>query len=273
MEIPANPIEKEGYILEFSDEFVTKHLDTEKWLPHYLPQWSHPEASKAYYALKNNQLHLNITKNQQPWSSKYTGNLRVSSLQTGCRSGVVGSSVGQHPFRDDLIVKESQHPRKYYLPQYGYFEVRLKAVALAGYMCAFWMIGFEDKPKHSAEICICELRGEHISSENCINGYGLHPFKDTNITDEFYEDRFDIDATHFHIYAADWTPTHIDFYIDNKKVRTINQSPNYPMQFMLNIFELPDALSSESKNASFPKTMVVDYVRGYKKISYNKDKL
>lgn len=38
------------------------------------------------------------------------------------------------------------------------------------------------------------------------------------------------------------------------------------MQFMLNIYELPDALTEPSRNAPFSKTMTVDYVRGYRQI-------
>lgn len=264
-DFPPNPINKVGYQLEFSDEFDSTELDQSKWFPHYLPQWTHKQQSKAYYSLADNHLHLHITDAQQPWSQEYTGELRVSSLQTGCFSGAAGSAVGQHPFRPDLIVKEAQPSRTLYTPQYGYFEVRLKAVGLAGYMCAFWMIGVEEKPNQSAEICICELRGEHISSTQSVNGYGVHPFNDPLITDEFYEDKVDIDATNFHIYAANWTPEYVDFFIDNQKVRRIVQSPNYPMQFMLNIFELPNVLTELSSNAPFPKTMIVDYVRGYRK--------
>jgi hypothetical protein len=51
----------------------------------------------------------------------------------------------------------------------------------------------------------------------------------------------------------------IDFYVDNQRIRRINQSPGYPMQFMLAIYELPGA----GVNAVYPKKFVVDYVRGY----------
>ena len=266
-DFPANPEEKDGYVLEFCDNFEGEALDTRKWLPYYLPQWSSKEQTRARYRVQDGQLQLRLEADQEPCSPEYTGNLRVSSLQTGCLSGPVGSPRGQHPFRDDLIVREAQPTLRHYTPQYGYFEVRLKAVALPGYMCALWLIGFEEEAEQSAEICICELRGEHITAAGSVNGYGVHPFNDPAIKDEFYEDVLDIDASNFHIYAADWTPNQIDFYSDDVKVRTITQSPDYAMQFMLNIYELPDALTPEAKNAPFPKTMVVDYVRGYRRDS------
>jgi len=261
----ANPEAKEGYELEFCDNFGGTELNTTKWLPYYLPQWSSRENTKPRYNLQDGYLQLHIEADQKPWSPEHDGDLRVSSLQTGCFSGEVGSSIGQLPFKEGLVVKEAQPTVKLYTPQYGYFEVRLKAVPLSGYMCAFWMIGFAERPEQTSEICICEIKGEHISSERSVIGYGVHPFNDPNIKDEFYEDAFDIDASSFHVYAAEWTPEGIDFYIDNQKIRRIEQSADYPMQFMLNIYEVPDSLTPEARNASFPKTMVVDYVRGYKR--------
>ena len=262
---PANPRDKAGYFLEFSDKFQGAALDRNKWLPYYLPQWASRAQTQARYEVKNDQLHLSIEADQTPWTPEYDGDLRVSSLQTGCFSGAVGSSRGQHPFKDDLVVKEAQPTTRLYTPRYGFFEVRLKAVPLAGYMGALWMIGFEETPEQSAEICICEIKGEGVGTDSSVIGYGVHPFNDPDITDEFYEDELEIDASNFHVYAAEWTPERVDFYVDNQKMRTVEQSPGYAMQFMLNIYELPDSLTAESRDAPFPKTMVVDYVRGYRK--------
>lgn len=264
---PANPEEKAGYQLEFCDNFNRPHLDTGKWLPYYLPQWSSRERTRARYSLRDDQLQLHIEEDQEPWSPEYNGDIRVSNLQTGCCSGALGSNRGQHPFRTDLVVREEQPALKLYAPRYGYFEVRLKAVPLAGYLSALWLIGVEEEAEQSAEICICEIFGEHVTPEGSTIGYGLHPFNDPTVTDEFYQDMLPIYAADFHIYAADWTPERVDFYVDNQKVRTIAQSPRYPMQLMLNLYELPDALTPESKKTPFPKTMTVDYVRGYRKLA------
>jgi beta-glucanase (GH16 family) len=121
------------------------------------------------------------------------------------------------------------------------------------------MIGYEDTPEKCGEINMFEIFGQDISAASTKVGYGLHPWADPNLTDEFYQDPLEIDATKFHVYAHEWTPTHIDFYVDNQKISRINQSPNYPMQFMLSIYELPEA----DINTAYPKEFVVDYVRGY----------
>ncbi|MEM6429624.1 MAG: glycoside hydrolase family 16 protein [Deinococcota bacterium] len=265
-DFPANPKDKAGYHLQFCDDFQGDSLNTANWLTTYLPQWASRASTQPRYSLVNGQLHLRIDQDQQPWSPEYNGNIRVSNLQTGCYSGPVGSRLGQHPFRNDLIVKEAQPTVKLYTPTYGYIETRLKAVALPGYLSALWMIGVEEDPSQSAEICICEIKGENVGAHTSQIGYGLHPFNDPTITDAFYEDLIDINAAQFHVYAVDWMPDKVAFYIDNEHIRTIPQSPTYSMQLMLNIYELPDALAPASSAAPFPKTMIVDYVRGYQKV-------
>ncbi|MDJ0756858.1 MAG: glycoside hydrolase family 16 protein [Ardenticatenaceae bacterium] len=266
-DFPANQKEKSGWKLEFSDDFEQTTLDTRNWLPYYLPQWSSRANTEARYTFQNGRLQLHIEEDQQPWSREYNGEIRVSNLQTGCFSGPLGSQAGQHSFRSDLVVREVQPAVRLFTPTYGFIEVRLKAVPLPGYLSALWMIGFEDDPAHSAEICICEIKGENVGSQTSRIGYGVHPFNDPHIQDEFYEDLFDIDASYFHVYAVDWMPDRIDFFIDNQKVKTITQTLNYPMQLMLNLYEIPDALTTASRETPFPKTMEVDYVRGYQKIT------
>jgi hypothetical protein len=47
-------------------------------------------------------------------------------------------------------------------------------------------------------------------------------------------------------------------------VKTVEQSPAYPMQLMLNIYEFP---AEAAEGGSYPKEFVVDYVRGYRPLS------
>ncbi len=100
-------------------------------------------------------------------------------------------------------------------------------------------------------------------------GTGVHPWGDPALVDAFFEDPLPIDATRYHIYAAEWTPTQIDFYIDNQKIRTIEQSPSYPMQFMLGIYERPeqsDGIVVRNPPELYPKTFTIDYFRAYQPI-------
>jgi beta-glucanase (GH16 family) len=112
--------------------------------------------------------------------------------------------------------------------------------------------------------------GNEAGSESSLVRYGVHPWSDPALREKFYIERFEIDITQFHIYAVEWTPDHIDFFIDNVKIKTIQQSPRYPMQFMLGIFELPYEGAWNGPydpRAPYPKRFTIDYVRGYQPIA------
>lgn len=265
---PANPLEKPGYRLEFHDEFDGNAVDDGKWIACHLPQWSSSRQSAASLRFENGHLVLSIGADQQPWCPEYDGDIRVSSLQTGVFSGPLGSTSGQHRFNRESVVREAQANRALYTPTYGYFETRLKGVKEAGYHVALWMIGYEDVPENSAEICICEIFGKHVTAGTSKVGVGVHPFGDERIVDDFREVELPIDISEFHVYAAEWTPTHIDFFVDNQLIRTVHQSPGYPMQFMLGIYERPKETRPQSEGGSpaYPKDFVVDYVRAYQPV-------
>ncbi|MEQ9298428.1 MAG: glycoside hydrolase family 16 protein [Cyclobacteriaceae bacterium] len=266
-DFPPNPIGKEGYTLEFNDDFEATSLDTEKWFPYYLPQWSSREKSATNYRMGMRSLILKIDEEQAPWCPEFNGQVKVSSLQTGTFSGELNSIYGQHRVSPDCEVREEQKTEKLYTPKYGYFEIRARALKSNNNVCAFWMIGFEEEPEKSAEICIMEIKGQNIIGDKSINGYGLRAFADTTLDDEFYEESFDIDASQFHTYAAEWKPSAIDFFIDNKKVKSVRQSPAYEMQFMLNIYEVPTDLKLGDLEMSYPKEFEIDYVRAYQPIN------
>lgn len=262
-DFPANPIEKPGYRLDFHDEFDGPVLDTQKWLPFYLPHWSTRERSAPRYALENGNLILQITEDQQPWCPEFDGEVKCSSIQTGQFSGPVGSRIGQHRFSPACTVREAQKNVELYVPQYGYFEMRAKGVRNPRNHVALWMIGYEDTPERSGEIAIFEIMGAHISEGSSRVGHGVRKWGDPALSDAFYEEFFPVDATRYHTYALEWAPRGLDFYIDNVKIKTLAQSPSYPMQFMLNIYELQGSASAEDR---YPKTFAVDYFRAYQPI-------
>ncbi|MFM9839000.1 MAG: glycoside hydrolase family 16 protein [Cyclobacteriaceae bacterium] len=259
-DFPANEILKAGYILDFNEGFNQNIIDTSKWIPYYLPQWSSREKSRPNYKLANGQLILKITEDQEPWCSEFNGEIKCSSLQTGLFSGEVGTTIGQHRFNPLCIVRESQKTARLYTPLYGYIEIRARVEMGSNNVAAFWMIGFEETPEKSGEICIMEVKGENIKNNQFVNGYGIHPFGDMNLKEEFFEDKVDFDPSVFNIYAAKWQPNQVDFYINNKLIRTINQSPNYVMQLMLNIYEIP---TEQKETGPYPKRFIVEYIRGY----------
>jgi hypothetical protein len=263
MHSAARSLSRAGYDLEFEDTFEGDSLDESRWVPHYLPHWSSRERSAARYELGGGRLRLLIEADQEPWCPEWDGNVRVSSLQTALFAGPVGSTVGQHRFSPDAVVRETQRNVRLYTPQYGLFEVRAKALDDPLAMVALWMIGYGDQPDRSGEICVCEIFGRDVGPSEVAVGMGVHPFGDPRIVDEFAAERLPIDAREFHVYAAEWTPEHVAFFVDDQPVKVVRQSPSYPMQLMLDIYEFAD--DAERTPAAYPKEFVVDYVRGYRR--------
>jgi hypothetical protein len=260
----VDPVSKAGYELELEDTFDGDTLDQSRWLPCYLPQWSSREASAARYQVGGGALRLLIEADQQPWCPEWDGQNRTSTLQTGVFAGPVGSPVGQSRFKPDLVVRQAQRPARLYTPQYGLFELRAKALEDPRCMVALWMIGYEDAPERSAEICVCEIFGRNVKDGTVGVGMGLHRWFDPSIREEFSVEPIAMDVDQFHVYAAEWTPDHVAFFVDHRLVRTVEQSPAYPMQFMLGIFEFPDDGQASQASYPYPKQFVVDYFRGYR---------
>lgn len=252
-----------GTAADFVDHFDGSDLDTEVWIPHYLPQWSSRAESAATYELAGSELRLTIPAEQGLWCPDDHDPLRVSGVQSGVFSGEVGSTIGQQPYRDGLVVRESQPARWGWTPEYGLLEVRARMELSPRSMAAVWMVGLEDEPSRSAEICIFEVFGDALSAEGddptAAVGMGVHPFRDPSITDDFAAPRVAIDVTEPHVYAADWRPGRVDFHVDGRHIRTVRQAPDYPMQMMVAVFDFPEKAGLAP--AEHVPLLAVDYVR------------
>jgi hypothetical protein len=250
-----------GYELDVEDRFEGDDLDGTRWLPHHLPHWSSREQSAARYELADGCLHLLIQADQQPWCPEFDGATRVSSLQTGIFAGPVGSATGQHRFSPHAVVREAQENVRLYTPQYGVLVARARALADPDTMVALWMIGYEDRPERSAEICVFEIFGRNVEPGAVSIGMGVHPFGDPSLVGDFETVRLPIDVEEFHEYAAGWTPDGVTFFIDGRAVRSVDQSPRYPMQLMLGIYEFGEQARPRDR---YPKRFVVDWFRAYR---------
>ena len=230
-----------------------------------MPQWSSRAESAATHVTGGSELRLTIPPEQGLWCPADHDPLRVSGIQSGVFSGPVGSTIGQQPFRDGLVVREAQPAQWGWTPHYGLLEVRARMDLSPRSMASVWMVGLEDQPTRCGEICVFEVFGEALRAEDggptAAVGMGVHPFRDPALTDEFDAPELAIDVAEFHVYAANWQPGQVDFLVDGQHVKTVHQAPDYPMQMMVAVFDFPAKAASAPQPDHVPE-LAVDFVRG-----------
>jgi hypothetical protein len=241
--------------LEFEDTFDEPELDRSRWLPYYLPHWSSRDRAAARYELGDGCLRLRIDPGQEPWCPEWDGDVRVSSLQTGQFSGPPGSAIGQHRFHLEAVVREEQESVRLYTPRYGRVELRARASDEPDAMVALWLIGFEDEPQRSGELCVCEIFGRDVTPDEAVVGLGVRRFADPELEDDFHRVSVGLDALDFHDYAAEWSPGGATFFVDGEEVARVARAPAYPLQLMLSLYAFAPVRR--------PVEFTVDHVRGY----------
>ncbi len=259
---PGDRLDLSAFELAVDEQFDGDELDRSRWLPHYTPHWASREATLARYEISGATLKLRIDADTSPWSPEFDGEVRVSHLQTGQFSGPAGSRMGQHRYRAGLVVREEQPEARLWLPRFGVIEARVRAIRHPDAMVALWPIGFEHSPEDSGEICVFEIFGRDLDDHGGLVGVGVKPQNDPRLALEFEQVRVEGDLTEFHDYAVEWLADRLRFFIDGRLVKTVHQSIAYPVQLMLDVYELPsDAPRDTSRH---PLVFEVAHVREYR---------
>ncbi len=161
---------------------------------------------------------------------------------------------------------------------YGRFEARIKIPAGQGMWPAFWMLGKDigtvGWPK-CGEIDIME----NIGKEPGIVHGSLHGPSTIGRTSDasapFSLPAGQNFAADFHLYAVEWEPGTIRFYVDSNLYATFNQSQwpasgtwvfDHPFFLILNVAVGGDWPGAPDNSTIFPQQMLVDYVRVYSKM-------
>jgi len=160
--------------------------------------------------------------------------------------------------------------------KFGRFEARIKIPHGQGIWPAFWMLGDDIAKKgwpKCGEIDIMENIGKEPSIvHGTIHGPGYSggggissPF--TLVGDQYFADDF-------HVYAVEWEKKAIRFYVDDHlyATRTPADLPKgtkwvyqHPFFIILNVAVGGGWPGSPDNTSGFPQTMLVDYVRVYKR--------
>ena len=241
------------------DTFFSKTLDTAHWLPHYLPAWSSLQNSRANYTCTGEALHLFISEDTPLWcADTHPTPLRVSGIQSGNRSGPVGSSDGQQRFHPDLKIQEAQTTLRGWLPTSGRVTIRCRMDINERSMAAMWLSGFEELPHESGELCVVEVFGRSVRSTTSAEvGMGVKAKFDPELVDDFIAPSIDIDVSNMHDYAVEWGLNGSIFQIDGKTIHSSQQMMNYPMQIMIAVFDFPDW---PARTDDFVPRMIIDSI-------------
>ena len=255
-------ITESEYRLVWEDDFDGTELNMDDWnYEYHEPGWVNNELqeyvdSKENIFVKDSNLILKAIKREKEGKVCYT-------------SGRVNTQ-NKHDFK------------------YGRFEARLKVPSGKGFLPAFWMMPTEEEfygqwPK-CGEIDIMEVLGDQLETNYGTIHYG-EPHEQNQGSYTLAEGDF---SGEYHVYACEWEPGEIRYYVDGKKYHTVNNwftkkegesEKEYPAPFnqlfyiILNVAvggnwpgnPEPDAVFAENAE------MWIDYVRVYQKDSYDEN--
>jgi len=156
--------------------------------------------------------------------------------------------------------------------QYGRFEARIKIPQGQGLWPAFWMLGNNIGQvgwPASGEIDIMENIGKEPSIvHGSMHGPGYSGANALTAAYTLPSGKF---ADDFHVFAIEWEPLAVRFYVDGNPYAT--QTPpdlngktwvyDHPFFIVLNVAVGGDWPGSPDATTTFPQTMLVDYVRVY----------
>jgi hypothetical protein len=257
-DLPAllNSWVKPGWNLTFDDEFDGKELN----LNHFVPRFDNHPLLPNYCVVENGVAKLRMDKDK-PTTRPDGLPGRVSALET----------------------REAHNS---FAQKYGLFEIRARFPVGSGLCAGFWLIPIDKKynqitadggTRQSADeptaIDVSEFLGKDAHADN----FTVHFGRDMNDDgSEYQHTTLSEDLTkEFHVYALEWKPDELIWYMDGKEVHRSDKSPQSPFFVRLALFEggtedLNDrpwcgVWRGPIDTKNYPKDFEIDYVRAYSK--------
>jgi len=154
---------------------------------------------------------------------------------------------------------------------YGRFEARIQLPFGQGIWPAFWLLGDDSGGTVSwpqiGEIDIMEYRGqEPLVVHGSVHGPGYSAGNAETARYMLTNGRFD---TEFHVFAIEWEPDEIRYYVDDTLYNTITPDDvsgdwvfnDNTFYIIMNIAVGGSFVGPPNNNTPFPQTMLVDYVK------------
>jgi beta-glucanase (GH16 family) len=257
--------------LVWSDEFnYTGHPDRAKW------------GYEEGYVRHNELQYYTVNRLE---NARVDGNNLLIELRKETRYSFLPTSINDEWHR---YTSASVNTRDTASWTYGRFEIRAKMPKGKGTWPAIWFLSPLRTPNISGppqprlpngrevegprrgpnqgessegEIDLMESWGSHpdIIAIHIHGTRGSTPSREVHVDDIYGR---------FHVYALEWYPDHMDFFLDNDKVLTYTKDPavgwsfDHPMYLIMNIAcGGPDEPAPD--DSMLPQFMTIDYVRVY----------
>ena len=226
-------------IAELCDEFGSTTLDATKWHPRN-PSWKGRQPGWFHtgnVAVRDGKLHLTMKAEDLP-----------------------DLPDGYHTFTSAAVKSKTK-------VRYGYFEIRCRAMDSRG-SSAFWF--YDGTPEIWTEIDVFEMGAGHPKHERTVH-MNAHVFHTLVNPDRHWAKGGKWSAPWrladgFHVYALEWDPDQLRYFVDGKVVHTLPNTHwhqpltlNFDSETMPKWFGLPDP-----KN--LPSTFSIDYVRSWRRV-------
>jgi beta-glucanase (GH16 family) len=251
---PKSPSSKPTWVLTWRDEFNG-------------PNGSAPDPAK--WAIEsggngwgNNELQYYTARAQNV--RQQNGTLIIEAI----KEKFSAPDGKQHGYTSARIKTQGRFSQRY-----GRFEARIRTPYGPGMWPAFWLLG-DNFPTTGwpacGEIDIMENLGSQSSTiHGSLHGPGYSA--DEALTGSFTFPNLQVDED-FHIFAAEWEPNVVRFYVDGKLYETKTPADlpagkawvfDHPFFIILNLAVGGSLPGSPQASTVFPQRLLVDYVRVY----------
>ena len=242
----AQPPQIPGYEIAWYDEFEGSSVDTSKW-----------------NIINTNQTTNNSLQDYLPGQVYLSsGNLVIKSENSPSRG---------LPYRSGQVISHAEQ-------QYGRWEVRAKLPGTKGMWPAIWLLPNVSQYNwpSQGEIDIMENRGDHPWSTSSAFHWGTNPpYFHTYVYSEqsTYSDGPVNYHDDFHVYAVEWDPDQIRFFVDGVNFYTVSSydvdgffnTQTAPMQLVINTAIGGNFLDNPDATTVWPQFFEIDYVYVWKR--------
>ncbi|MBP6470066.1 MAG: glycoside hydrolase family 16 protein [Chloroflexi bacterium] len=238
---------REGWILTWQDEFAGPEIDAANWT-HEIGGNGWGNAEDQFYTAEPENSFIE------------NGNLVIQALEQ--------RKQGKPYTSARLITKDK------FSQTYGRFEARLQIPKGQGIWPAFWMLGEDISTAgwpESGEIDIMENIGkEPTMIHGTVHGPGYSGARGVGASYSLPDGRPFADD--FHVFAIEWEPEEIRWYVDDVLFNTVTPSDvagdwvyDHPFFILLNLAVGGQWPGYPDATTQFPQRLTVDYVRVYER--------